>query len=570
MMQYVRPYRRRTVLAIIFCCMSSSMDAFIAWSLKSYTDMVIVAKTVHAALYIPFCIVGFAVIQGTLNYFATYLNAWVSWKISNDMKLKLYKKLLGLETSCFDNTSSGEVILRFNKDVDTASNGALTKLKTAVSRTAASVSLICVLVCNSWKLAIIAIITFGLSFIPISKIRKKMQAAINETVIADSQVISVYNESYDGNRTIAAYNLAEHQAKKLWSVLKNVFRINMKIAQRTSWLSPTMHTVIAVGAGISVAYGSHLIVTNQITSGNFVSFIVALVALYNPIKNIGNSFKEFKTSLMAIDRITELLAVEPTIKEKADAAAFHDLRDGISFADVCFEYKTDVPVLQHISLDVKKGETLAIVGNSGGGKTTLMNLLLRLYDVTAGTIRIDGTDIREYTLESLREGIAVVFQDNFIFAGTIRDNIAVGKQCATDSEIWDAIKIANLEEFVSGLDGGINAEVGERGVMLSGGQKQRIAIARAAIKNSPIIILDEATSALDNKSEAYVQKALDNIVVDKTVFVIAHRLSTMRHADKIAVINNGKLVELGSHDELMQISNGQYKTLYDMQFRDTR
>jgi subfamily B ATP-binding cassette protein MsbA len=422
-----------------------------------------------------------------------------------------------------------------------------------------------VLLCNSWKLAVIAIITVGLAFAPISKIRKKMQDAMDKTVAADSQLLSIYHESFDGNRTITAYNLAEYQVKKLYSALTNVFRLNMKIVQKSSWLSPTMRIIVATGIGVSVSYGSHLIVTNQISSGNFISFIVALVALYNPIKNIGNSFKEFRTSLMAIGRITELTSVNSEIKEREDACVLNGLEDCITFDNVCFEYKIGIPVLKEISMKIRRGETIAIVGNSGGGKTTLVNLLPRLYDVTAGSISIDGIDIRDYTLASLRDSISVVFQNDFLFTGTIRDNIVVGKQDATDDDILKAIRIANLDEVVSSLDNGINTNVGERGVLLSGGQKQRIAIARAAIKDAPIIVLDEATSALDNKSESAVQEALDNMMVDKTVFIIAHRLSTILRVDKIAVINDGALVELGSHDELMKIHNGYYKVLYDYQ-----
>jgi subfamily B ATP-binding cassette protein MsbA len=541
------------------------MDAFIAWSLKSYTDFVIVDKVVYAAWLIPLIVVIFAIVQGTLNYLAAYLNSWVSWKISGDMKFQLYKKLLTFATSYFDNCSSGEIIFRFNRDVDTASNGVLTKLKTAVSRTTSSIALICVLLCNSWKLAIIAIITFGLAFVPISKIRKKMQDAMDRTVAADSQLLSIYHESFDGNRTVTAYNLAEYQAKKLYSVLTNVFRLNMKIVQKSSWLSPTMRVIIAAGIGVSISYGSYLIVTNQISSGNFISFIVALIALYNPIKNIGNSFKEFRTSLMAIGRITKLLSVTSETKDREDARILSNLEDCITFDNVCFEYKVGTPVLKGVSMNVRRGETIAIVGNSGGGKTTLVSLLPRLYDVTTGSISIDGIDIRNYTLESLRANISVVFQDDFLFAGTIRDNIVVGKQDATDDDILKAIRIANLDELVSSLEDGIDASVGERGILLSGGQKQRIAIARAAIKDAPIIVLDEATSALDNKSESAVQEALDNMMTNKTVFIIAHRLSTILRVDKIAVMNDGTLVELGSHNELMKIHNGYYKTLYDYQ-----
>lgn len=271
--------------------------------------------------------------------------------------------------------------------------------------------------------------------------------------------------------------------------------------------------------------------------------------------------------MLALERVMNNLEAKLYIIDKPDALTFEGLKDNISFENVPFEYKKGVPVLKNISFVVNKGETMALVGNSGGGKSTIVNLIPRFYKIKQGKIKIDGIDIADYKIESLRNNISIVLQDNFLFAGTIKENILMGKPNATDEELNTAIQNACLEEFISTLDDGIETYIGERGVMLSGGQKQRIAIARAFIKNAPIVVLDEATSALDNKSEAIVQQAIDNLMKDKTVFVIAHRLSTIRNADKIAVINEGQLVELGNHDELMSIENGQYKALYDMQFK---
>ena len=270
---------------------------------------------------------------------------------------------------------------------------------------------------------------------------------------------------------------------------------------------------------------------------------------------------------MAIERVFGMLNLKPEIVDKAEAKELKCFEHDIEFEHVTFEYVKNKPVLKDINLVVKHGETIALVGNSGGGKSTLVSLLPRFYEVTKGEIKIDGINIKDYTQESLRNNISIVFQDNFLFSGTIRENIILGKQNAADEEIQRALKMAYLDEFVSTLKDGLNTQIGERGILLSGGQKQRVAIARAFLKDAPIVILDEATSALDNKSEAIVQKAIDNLMQDKTVFVIAHRLSTIKNADRIAVINEGKLVELGNHDELMSIENGQYKTLYEMQFK---
>lgn len=290
--------------------------------------------------------------------------------------------------------------------------------------------------------------------------------------------------------------------------------------------------------------------------------------LYTPLKGLGGNLNSVAMSFMAIDRVFDILNLEPQIKDRPEAREFDGNLSKIEFKDLCFEYVPNTPVLKNINMTVNKGDTIALVGNSGGGKSTLVSLLPRFYDPTAGAIMIDGTDIRDFTLKSLRRNIAVVFQDNFLFAGTIRENIMLGNENATEEELQRAIKMAYLDDFVGSLANGVDTQIGERGILLSGGQKQRVAIARAFLKNAPILVLDEATSALDNKAEAVVQKAIENLMQDKTVFVIAHRLSTIRNATKIAVINHGEIVEMGTHEELMNIDGGAYRALHDMQFKN--
>ena len=564
---YVKPYWFRALLAVLICIPIGSLDAIIALSLKPYMDLVMVEKSVQSPWYIPFGIVAFTSLQGGLNYAATYMNTWVGGKITNDLKMSLYKKMLTFETGYFDTKKSGDIVYRFNNDAEAACNGLLENLKTFTSRLFSSLSLTCVLFYNSWQLALIASVVLGCAFIPLANIRKRIKAVMDKSVTAGSAVITAYNESFAGNKTITSYNLAKLQEHKFKNILSNIFSLKIKMVQRTSWLSPMMHVIVSVGIGLAIGYGSHLIITGKITSGNFVSFITALIMLYTPIKNLGNNFNAVQMAFMAIERVFKVLDTKPKIKNVENPVELFGINKNIEFNNICFEYIKNKPVLKNISLDVKKGETLALVGNSGGGKSTIVSLIPRFYDINSGSILIDGLDIKEYSLESLRQNIAVVFQDNFLFSGTIRENILLGKQDATDEEIEQALKMAYLDEFVASLKEGLNTQIGERGMLLSGGQKQRVAIARAFIKNAPIVILDEATSALDNKSEAIVQKAIDNLMKDKTVFVIAHRLSTIKNADRIAVINEGHLVELGKHEELMNIENGQYKTLYDMQFK---
>ncbi len=526
-----------------------------------------VEKTIESPWYIPFGIVAFTSIQGLLNYTATYLNTWVGGKITNDLKMTLYQKMLTFETGYFDKKRSGDIIFRFNNDADVACSGLLDNLKTFVSRIFSSASLVCVLFYNSWQLALIATVILGCAFAPLANIRKRIKSVMDKSVTAGSAIITAYNESFSGNKTIISYNLASEQENKFKNILSNIFTLKIKMIQRTSWLSPMMHVIVSIGIGIAIGYGSHLILTHQITSGNFVSFITALIMLYQPVKNLGNNFNSVQFSFMAIERIFDVLDSKPKIQDKPEAIELKGINDKIEFKNVNFEYIKNKPVLKNINLTVKKGEATAFVGNSGGGKTTIVNLIPRFYDIKSGSITIDGVDIRDYTLHSLRQNIAVVFQDNFLFSGTIRENILLGNKNASEEQINQAVKMAYLDEFIATLKDGLDTQIGERGILLSGGQKQRVAIARAFLKDAPIIILDEATSALDNKAEAIVQKAIDNLMKDKTVFVIAHRLSTIQNADKIVVINQGEIVEQGTHSELLSISNGAYKTLYEMQFK---
>ena len=567
MWPYIRPYWFRALMAILICIPIGSLDAVIALSLKPYMDMVMVEKTIQSPWYIPFAIVAFTSMQGGLNYLATYLNTWVGNKITNSLKYDLFKKMLTFETSFFDKQNSGDIVFTFNNNADMACSGLLENLKTFTQRLFSSISLVGVLFYNSWQLAIIATTILGCAFIPVAKIRKRIQGIFDKTVSADSAVITAYNEAYAGNKTITSYNLDENQQNKFKDILSNIFSLRIKVVQRTSWLSPMMHVIVSVGIGLAIGYGSHLILTKQITSGNFVSFITALIMLYTPIKNLGNNLNQVQFSFMAIERAFSILDAVPSIKDKENPIEFFPNYSLIEFKNVCFEYNAGVPVLKNINLSVKKGETVAFVGNSGGGKTTIVNLLPRFYDIKSGSIQIDGVDIRNFSLKSLRQNIAVVFQDNFLFSGSIRENILLGNEYATEEDLKKALKMAFLDEFVSTIKDGLETYIGERGILLSGGQKQRVAIARAFLKDAPIVILDEATSALDNKSEAIVQKAIDNLMQSKTVFVIAHRLSTVQNADKIVVINEGKVIESGNHEELLSIDGGAYRVLYNAQFK---
>ena len=566
LLPYFKPYLFRTLLALLLAIPIGSLDAVIALSLKPYMDIVMLNKQMQSPLYIPFLIIIFTTIQGTLNYLATYMNDWVGGKVTNDLKINLYKKLMHQSSSFFDKQTSGKVLKGYNNDADKSCSGLLTNIKTCISRLFSSISLIAVLFYNSWMLAIIAIIALSCAMIPLMKMKSTIKGVYNKSEGENAKVLTTYNEAFAGNKIIAAYNLYDLKKSQFNKLVNTVFGLRIKITQHIGWLSPLMHIIVSCGIGAVIGLGSYLIVQGKLTAGQFVSFITALIMLYTPIKGLGNNAKSMTTCLCAMERVVAKLDKKSGIIDKPDAINFPDFKDKITFEDINFEYKKDKPVLKNISFEVPKGETIALVGNSGGGKTTIVNLLPRFYKLKKGAIKIDGISINDIKLNDLRAHIAIVFQDNFLFEGTIRDNILLGKLDATEAELHNAIKNSYLEDFINSLENGLDTQIGERGVLLSGGQKQRIGIARAFLKNAPILILDEATSALDNKAEHIVQQAIDNLMKDRTVFVIAHRLSTIQNANRIAVINQGYLTELGTHEELLKIPNGDYKKLYNMQF----
>lgn len=574
MWPFVKPYWFRSLVAILITIPIGALDSVIALALKPFMDTVIMDKggstPFNLPLYvIPLFIVIFTIIQSLLEYSAAYLNTWTGGKITMELQKKLYKKLLWIDQSYLDTTSSGTVLMRFNGDAGTACAGLLNNLKVFTTRVFSSITLIGVLFYTSWQLALIAILALGSSLYPLTQIRKKIKDIVAKSIVVGSNAMTSYTETYAGSKTIASYNLQNYQHKRFFDIVTMGFKLGIKNVQRTAWLSPMMHFIISLGIAGTIWFGTYLITHKIITPGDFVAFMVAMLMLYTPVKNIGKNFQQVQLSFMAIERVFEILDMPIKIKDKKGATELPPIEKEIVYENVSFAYNPEIPVLKDINLKIQKGQKIAFVGNSGGGKTTIVNLLPRFYEVTNGSIKIDGHDIRDVTLESLRQNIGVVFQDNFLFTGTIRDNLILGKFDATEEQIHAAIKNACLEEFVSDLEMGLDTPIGERGSLLSGGQKQRIAIARAFLKDAPIIILDEATSALDNKSEAIVQQAIDNLMQSRTVFIIAHRLSTIQNADKIVVLNEGQIVETGIHEELLQ-KEGPYKALYMAQFKDKR
>lgn len=568
---FIKPYLFRAVLNFGISLPAGLLDAVTAFAIQPYMDKVINAPASPErdmyAILIPFAVIAFAVLQGVIKYLNVYLTNWTMKKVSNHVQKAVYAKLLTLNTRFYDVNSSGTIITRFLSDPGMAATTILDQIKTILTTGIGSIALVCVLLWNSWKLALVGVVVMSMAIIPAAMLRKRILRTSNASIAVTGDMSTNYFETCGGNKTITAYNLKDRQYHNFDTQIEELFDLHMSLTKRVALASPAMFFIASIGFAVVLWFGNHLILTGQMTIGKFASFLAALILLYKPMKNLGDTLTAIQQFFVSMSRVFELFDLESEIKDADNAKEIKSFENNIKFENINFEYNKGTPVIKDFNLTVSKGETMAIVGNSGGGKTTIVNLIPRFYDVTSGAIKIDGVDIKEYTQNSLRSIMAIVFQDNFLFAGTIKENILMGKPDATEEEIQAVIHGAHLDEFLHTLPDGINTVVGERGTSLSGGQRQRVAIARAMIRQSEIVILDEATSALDNESEAIVQSAIDNLMKDKTVFVIAHRLSTIQNADRIAVINEGRLVELGTHDELMQIEKGEYKHLYDMQFK---
>ena len=579
MFPYIKKVLGRAVILFLLAIPLGLLDGVVAFALRPYMDFVVNGNetqvyefqghTIYLQAFfikfIPYAIVCFALIQGLLKYLCNYLSDWTGNTMSNALKMDLFKKLTAMDTKFYDLNSSGIVLSRFLSDPDQASKKLIETLKTFILSAFELVALVVVLLVNSWKLAVIGVGVMALAITPVTIIRKKIKSVSNATMVVGGNMTTNFNETFAGNKIITAYNLQDNQNNKFAQQIKQQFNLTISLTKRVGWMSPIMYFVCSIGIAIVMNYGNSLILSGEMTAGSFASFVTSLLLLYKPTKTLGLTLTNIQGTFVAMSRVFELFDLMPEIKNRKDAIELKSVGK-IEFNNVNFEYEKGIPVLKNFNLDVMPNETIALVGNSGGGKSTVVNLIPRFYDVVSGSIKINGIDIRDYDIRSLRNSISFVFQDNYLFSGTIRENILMGKPNATEDEVKNAVRLAHLEDFLGTLPDGIDTVVGERGASLSGGQRQRVAIARALIKNAPIVILDEATSALDNESEAIVQKALDNLIQNRTVFVIAHRLSTIHNANRIAVLNEGELVELGSHSELIAKDGGRYRHLYEMQF----
>ena len=454
---YIKPYMFRIICGFLVAIPLGLLDGVTAFALKPFMDYVVGKQDwiFHIcgheftltwqvfALIIPFGVIAFAAFQGILRYLNDYISAWTSQRITNDVKIDLFHRLIYMDPQFYDENPSGIIITRYMNDPQTASSGIVDQIKTITTSLFGALGLIAVMLYSSWKLAFIGVLVLCIAFIPVALIRKRIKSASNKNMVIGGNITTNINETYIGNKVMAAYELQERQEEYFRKQVWDSFNVNMSLTKRAAWMSPLMYTIASCGIALDLAYGTHLITSGQMTAGSFASFVTSLLLLYKPVKTLGGTLTNIQNIFVAMGRVFELFDLKPEIKNKENAIELKGLNDKIEIQNIWFEYVPNQPVLKNLSLTVNKNETVAVVGNSGGGKSTLVNLLPRFYDIKSGSIKFDGVDIRDLTINSLRHNIAMVFQDNFLFSGTIRENILMGNPDATQEELDEAIESAH-------------------------------------------------------------------------------------------------------------------------------
>jgi len=589
LLQLVKPYWIKLGLAMVFMVLVSLLTASQALLVKPAMDGVffkkegippvvkniiiqlglgdlLLKKDMEMLLLLPIAIILLFLLKGAFDYGQAYLMNFVGLRVVADIRQRLYDHLQNLSLSFFTRTPTGILISRITNDVNLV-QGSVSNAITGLIKDAVTIlGLTAVVFYRDWKLGLIAFIIFPIAIIPIKEFGKRLRKFSKKGLQRMGSLTTFLHETITGNRIVKAFNMEEYEKRRFAEENERYFKIFLKRVKIRALSHPLMELLGGIGIAVIIWVGGYSVVRGEVSPGTFFSFMTALLMLYAPVRNLNKVNLEVQEGLAAAARIFELLDTVAEVREEKDALLLSPISNGIEFKEVAFKYDS-APVLKSISLQVRAGEIIAIVGMSGAGKTSLVNLLPRFYDVEQGRILIDGLDIRKVTLRSLREQIGLVTQQTILFNDTVRNNIAYGSLQRSEQEIIEAAKAANAHDFIQRFPQGYDTVIGEGGVKLSGGERQRISIARAILKNAPILILDEATSSLDSDSETEVQMAMDSLMKGRTVFVIAHRLSTIRNAHRIIVLSDGEIVEQGTHDELMGL-NGEYRRLYDLQFRD--
>jgi subfamily B ATP-binding cassette protein MsbA len=564
---FLRPYLFSVFLPAIICMLLfSATNGALPFLVQYVFDDIFAHKNLRALQVLPLAIVGTFLFRALANFGHMYLMEYVGQRIVADLRNTLNAHLQSLSLAYFHRNPTGTILSRVTNDTMLVRD-AITQALASMMRDATTlVALIIVAFLKDWFLALVALVVFPVAILPLMQVYKKVRILSRKGQGSLGYLSALLQETIQGNRVVKAFGMEAYERKRFAAENQRLFRHSVKAGRLRAFVPPMVELIAACGIAAVVWYGGSSVISGERTQGAFIAFLTALLLLYEPFKHLTRTNATVQSGLAAADRLFEVLDEHSEVTERPHAQALTGVRQGIRFTNVSFRYQQEW-VLRNINLTIHAGEVVALVGPSGGGKSTLADLIPRFYDVCEGQLTVDGIDVRDLTLQSLRAQIAVVTQFTFLFNDTVRNNIAYGAPNRPLTEVIAAAKAAYAHDFIMALPQGYDTVIGELGVRLSGGQRQRLAIARALLKDAPILILDEATSSLDNESERLVQAAIEHLMADRTVLVIAHRLSTIHRADRIVVLANGRIVEEGRHDELL-VRNAQYRKLYDLQFHD--
>ena len=560
----IKRYKMGLFLGTACMLLVAASSAVSALLIKPVMDDIFVKQDIEMLRLMPIVVVIVFFLRGLGDYGQEYYMNYVGQRIIKDLRDRLYERILDLPLSFFQQERTGVLMSRITNDVNVIKSMVSTAVTSIVRHFFTILGLIVVVLYRDWKLALCALVILPIAFFPVVEFGRRVRRVSRMCQESMAELNSFLHETFAGSKIVKAFGMEDFEKKRFVKKTDDLFELEIKTVIAKSLSSPVMELLGGLGIAFVVWYGGYSVVTGASTPGTFFSFMAAVLMLYDPVKKLSRLNNSVQEGLAASDRVFDILEKQSDIQEKQNPVELVVKPHRVRFEKVSFQYDRN-PVLKDIDLDVQPGEILALVGMSGGGKTSLVNLIPRFYDVAEGAIRIDGVDIRDASLASLRRQIAVVTQEPILFNDTVASNIAYGNPLAEKQEIIEAAIAAYAYDFVTRFPKGFDTNIGELGGRLSGGEKQRICIARALLKNAPILILDEATSALDAESEMWVQKALENLMRGRTTFVIAHRLSTISYADRIVVLVNGRIVEQGRHEDLMALE-GEYFKLHQMQF----
>ena len=567
LLSYLRPYKKLLVLSVFFMILVSLSNLVVPWIIKDVIDQVLENKDLGMLYIIIVVILATFFIRALTTFGHRYLMGYIGQAVIMDIRNALYHHLQRLSIAYYDRRRTGDIMSNLTNDITALQTAIVTDFITLVQESAIFIGSFGSMIYLQWKLTVLCLIIVPLVSYVIKFFGKKLHNSGKDVQETLADVTSMLQETIQGVRIVRSFNRGSYEEKRFRKINKLSFTAAVRAIRQQSQMTPFVEFLAAIAVCAIIWYGGVSVIDGVMSTGELIAFLIYAINLANPTRRVAESVGNIQKSLAAADRVFSILDEQPEIQNREGAKDIEVKAGRVEARHVSFSYEAGNPVLTDLNFVAEPGQTIALVGPSGSGKTTIANLLPRFYDVTGGGIYIDGMDIRESTISSLREHIGLVPQDTLLFNTTIKENILYGRLDATDEEVWEAVKAANAEKFIRGLPNGIETKVGDRGLVLSGGQRQRIAIARAILKDPAILILDEATSALDTESEKIVQDALEKLMVGRTSFVIAHRLSTVKNANQIFVLNNGHIEESGTHDELMH-EGGLYYELYTMSMKE--